>query len=94
MKRFKDKYKFKRNMDLKSIRQTAQNAYNELEGVYDFLNQKGRRELIVFEAILHIANESKTREEFISWFNAVANDSRLQNELLRKRMQAYLKQLK
>lgn len=90
---FKDKYKFKKSMTLKEIRETSDNAFSELKCVYEYLSTKGRRELVILHNISEIAKLSQTKEEFISSLQMYANDPHSGNELVRKEAKRFLKQL-
>lgn len=93
MIRFKDKYKFKKNMTLKEIRETSIKAFNELKCVYEFLSTKGRRELILLNSISEMAQESQNKEEFINRLQCFAENPRSGNEPIRKEAKRFLKQL-
>ncbi len=93
MIRFKDKYKFKKNMTLKEIRETSANAFRELEFVYEFLSTKGRRQLLLINQISEMAKESQTKEEFINSLSSFVENPRSGNELIRKEAKRFLKQL-
>lgn len=93
MIRFKDKYKFKKNMTLEEIRETSIKAFNELKCVYEFLSTKGRRQLLLLNQISEMAKESQTKEEFTNKLSSFADDPRSGNQLVRKEAKKYLKQL-